>query len=195
MTVKIGLTGSIGMGKSTTAQIFRDLGVPVWDADAVVHQLYAAGGAAVAPVAATFPNAITGGTVDRAKLKDIIATDATALKRIEQIVHPLVAADRAAFLTAHQGLVVLDIPLLFETGSAAHMDVVVVVSVDASEQRRRVLARGSMTEAQFEAILAKQVPDADKRAKADYVIVTDTMDHAKQQVIKLLAEIRDRFDA
>lgn len=195
MTVKIGLTGSIGMGKSATAQIFRDLGVPVWDADATVHKLYAKGGAAVAPMQAAFPDAITDAGVDRAKLKAIITADPAALRRIEVIVHPLVAADRADFIAQTDGIVVLDIPLLFETGAAALMDVVVVVSIDAETQRARVLDRGTMSEAQFETILAKQLPDAEKRAQADYVIITDTPDHAKRQVQALLTKIRDNFDA
>lgn len=195
MTFKIGLTGSIGMGKSATAQIFRDLGVPVWDADACVHRLYAQGGAAVDPMGAAFPDAISDGAVDREKLKQIIAGDLFALKRIEAIVHPLVAADRAEFIAHSDGIVVLDIPLLFETGSAAQMDAVVVVTIDAKTQRQRVLDRGTMSEEQFETILAKQVPDSEKRAQADYIVITDTPEHARAQVEALLADIRDKHDA
>lgn len=188
--IVLGLTGSIGMGKSTTAQMFRDLGVPVWDADAAVHDLYAVGGAAVAPMADAFPDAVTDGAVDRAALKTIIARNSDALKQIEGIVHPLVAANRAAFLAgATAPLVVLDIPLLFETGADAQMDKIAVVSCPADVQRDRVLARGSMTPAQFEMILAKQMPDAEKRARADYVIDTLTLDGAAAQVAAIVAEL------
>ena len=183
MTLRLGLTGSIGMGKSTTARLFAEEGCPVWDADAAVHRLYAQGGAAVAPIGAAFPDAITDGAVDRGRLRAIIAEDARALGRIEAIVHPLVAQDRAAFVAAQDAaVVVLDIPLLFETGGADGMDAVAVVSAPPETQRARVLARGSMTEADFEAILARQVPDAEKRARADYVIITDTIEHARAQV-------------
>jgi dephospho-CoA kinase len=196
MSFVIGLTGSIGMGKSTTANLFRAAGCPVWDADAAVHRLYAAGGAAVGPMSQAFPDAVIDGAVSRDQLKSILATDPDALKRIEAIVHPLVAADRAAFLARHPDqIVVLDVPLLFETGAAANMDAVVVVSVDAAEQRRRVLDRGTMSEAQFEAILAKQLPDADKRARADFVVVTGTPDHAKTQVDAILQQIRANRNA
>ncbi len=196
MTFIIGLTGSIGMGKSSTAELFRQYGCAVWDADAAVHRLYATGGLAAEPMGTAFPDAITDGAVDRVKLKAIIAQDASALKKIEAIVHPLVAQDRADFLSNHQDeIVVLDIPLLFETGAAANMDAVVVVSVDAGTQRQRVLERGTMTEAQFETILAKQAPDAEKRAGADYVVITDTPDHAEEQVKAILAEIKGRINA
>lgn len=196
MTFVIGLTGSIGMGKSSTAELFRQEGCAVWDADAAVHRLYSKDGAAIAPMAAQFPEAIVAGSVDRAVLKEIIASNGDALRVIEQIVHPLVAEDREGFLNSHQGeIVVLDIPLLFETGAAASMDAVVVVSVDAETQRNRVLERGTMTEAQFETILAKQVPDAEKRAGADYIVTTDTPEHALAQVKSILAEIRGRIDA
>ena len=142
---------------------------------------------------AAFPHAISDGAVDRTKLKSIISQDSSALKRIETIVHPLVAADRIEFLSRHKGeIVILDIPLLFETGAAANMNVVVVVSVDADTQRRRVLERGTMTEAQFAAILAKQTPDAEKRAGADYLIITDTPEHAEEQVKTILKDIRSR---
>lgn len=196
MTFIIGLTGSIGMGKSSTADLFRQEGCAVWDADAAVHRLYSRGGAAVAPMAKAFPDAISDGEVDRTKLKAAIAKDTATLRQIEAIVHPLVAKDRSAFLTEHAGeIVVLDIPLLFETGAADHMNAVVVVSVDAETQRQRVLDRGTMTQAEFETILAKQTPDAEKRAGADYVIVTDTPEHAATQVKTVLAEIRGRMNA
>lgn len=182
------------MGKSTTAKLFAQEGCAVWDADAAVHRLYAKGGAAVSPMAEAFPGAIDNGMVSREKLKEIIAQDPTALKRIEQIVHPLLGNDRAEFVeNAKSDILVFDIPLLYETGGEARMDAVAVVSVDADTQRDRVLARGTMSEQQFEAIRAKQMPDAEKRARADYVIVTDTLDHARQQVQDVIADIRKRM--
>lgn len=196
MSFTLGLTGSIGMGKSTTARIFAEAGCDVWDADAAVHRLYAQDGAAVAPMSAAFPGAIVDGAVSREKLKEIIASEPGALKRIEAIVHPLVAQDRAGFISgARADIVVLDIPLLFETGGDARVDAVAVVSVDAETQRRRVLDRGTMTEAQFETIRAKQVPDAEKRARADYVILTDTLEHARAQVQDVIADIRGKMNA
>ncbi|MCR9125009.1 MAG: dephospho-CoA kinase [Rhodobacteraceae bacterium] len=191
MTYLLGLTGSIGMGKSTTAAMFADEGCAVWDADAAVHRLYAPGGAAVAPMQGVFPDAIENGAVSRARLKQIIADDAMALRRIEAIVHPLVAADRAAFLAdASADIVVLDIPLLFETGGQSRVDGTVCVSAPEQEQKARVLARGTMTEAQFEQIKAKQMPDADKRGLADHVVITDTPEHARAQVRAIVAGIR-----
>ncbi|QEW22877.1 Dephospho-CoA kinase [Marinibacterium anthonyi] len=196
MTFRLGLTGSIGMGKSTTAQLFADAGCAVWDADAAVHRLYAPGGAAVAPMARAFPDAIVDGAVDRGRLKAIIGADASALKRIEAIVHPLVAEDRRAFLDATTAdIAVLDIPLLFEGGGETSMDATAVVSVDAQTQRQRVLDRGTMTEAQFDHILSRQMPDAEKRARADYVIVTDTLDHARQQILDIVETIRESLNA
>ena len=196
MSFVVGLTGSIGMGKSTTAQLFADEGCPVWDADAAVHRLYAKGGLAVVPMQAVFPEAIEDGAVNRERLKAIIARDASALKRIEAVVHPLVAQDRAGFLARHPDqIVILDIPLLFETGAADQMDAVVVVSVDAAEQRRRVLGRGTMSAAQFETILAKQTPDAEKRKKADYIVLTTSPAEARRQVREILADIRGRKHA
>ncbi len=194
MTFKLGLTGSIGMGKSTTARLFAEAGCAIWDADAAVHRLYAQGGAAVEPIAAAFPTAIVDGAVSRDRLKALIADDPAALQRIERIVHPLVAADRADFLaTTDAAIVVLDIPLLFETGSDASMDATVCVTVDADTQKARVLARGTMTEAQFQAIRDKQMPDAEKRARADYIITTDTLEHAAAQVQDVLKDIQGRL--
>lgn len=188
----IGLTGSIGMGKTTTAQMFRDEGIPVWDADATVHRLYAPGGAAVAPIAALRPEAIVDGGVDRGRLKAWIAEDPGALDQIEAIVHPLVAQDRAAFLAnADSDIVVLDVPLLFENENEDLADAIVVVSAPPEVQRERVLARGLSPE-MFETILARQLPDAEKRARADFVIETTGLAHAREQVQRLLAEIRQR---
>ncbi len=194
--ILLGLTGSIGMGKTETAKMFRSLGVPVWDADAAVHALYAKGGAAVAPIGAAFPGVVVDGAVDRAALTRAIAGDAAAWKRLEQIVHPLVGAGQAAFLAdaraGGHGLVVLDIPLLFETGGERRVDYVAVVSAPADLQRARVLERPGMTAAKLDEILSKQVPDADKRARADFVVPTDQgLEHALRhvrEIVRLLAE-------
>ena len=192
MSFRLGLTGSIGMGKSTTARMFADEGCALWDADAAVHRLYAPGGAAVAPMAAAFPDAVIDGAVSRAALKEIIAADPSALGRIEQIVHPLVAADRQAFLAKTvSDIVVFDIPLLFEKSNENQMDAVVCVTAPPEVQRERVMERGTMTEAQFQAILAKQMPDAEKRARADYVIETATLEHARAQVQAVIRDIRE----
>lgn len=191
MTFSLGLTGSIGMGKSTTARLFAEAGCAVWDADAAVHRLYAPGGAAVEPMRAGFPDAIIGGGVSREALKRHIATDSGALKRIEAIVHPLVAQDRAEFRqSATADILVFDIPLLFETGGDAAMDAVVCVTAPAQVQESRVIERGTMTREQFRQIRDKQMPDAEKRARADFVVVTDTLDHARAQVQDIVAQIR-----
>lgn len=194
MTFKLGLTGSIGMGKSTTARFFAEEGCAIWDADAAVHRLYE--GAAVQPMQAAFPKAIMDGKVSRDRLKNYIAGDSTALARIEAIVHPLVARDRQDFLHGTKAdIAVLDIPLLFEGGGETAMDATVCVTIPPEIQRQRVLARGSMSEAQFETILAKQMPDAEKRKRADYIITTDTLDHARAQVKAVVKEIRERLNA
>jgi dephospho-CoA kinase len=189
----LGLTGSIGMGKSTTAAMFAEAGVPVWDADAAVHRLYAKGGAAVAPLAVAFPGALTDGTIDREKLKKLIARDPGALSRIEAIVHPLVAADRITFINretaAGARLVVLDIPLLFETGSEGNFDATLVVSAPPEDQRARVMARPGMTDKQFDRIIARQMPDAEKRARATYVIETHDLESTCRAVDDLIARI------
>lgn len=189
----LGLTGSIGMGKSTTAAMFAEEGLPVWDADAAVHRLYAVGGAAVALLEAAFPGVVVAGAVDRGALKARIAADPTALPRIEAIVHPLVAQDRAAFLQATQAdILLLDIPLLFEGSSAGLCDGVAVVSVPEALQRARVLARGTMTPEDLDRIIARQMPDAEKRARATWVIDTSTLAGARAKVRAILHEIRSR---
>ncbi len=187
------LTGSIGMGKSTTARLFAEAGAAVWDADAAVHALYAPGGAAVGPVEAAFPGTTVDGAVDRTRLAASLQNNPEGFARLEAIVHPLVRADREAFIARAEAegrpVVVLDIPLWFETGAdRTGVTAVVVASAPAEEQRRRVLARPGMTEARFEQILARQTPDADKRAGADVVIDTGQgLDHARKQVELLMA--------
>ena len=193
MTFKLGLTGSIGMGKSTTAQLFAAAGCAVWDADAAVHRLYGQGGAAVAAMQDVFPDAISDGQVSREILKKIIGKDPKALRQIEAIVHPLVAQDREEFRrTAVSDILVFDIPLLFETGSDTKMDAVACVMIDSESQQTRVMDRGTMTVEQFEHIRNKQMPIEEKTARSDYVIVTDTVDHAREQVNNILADIREK---
>ena len=191
MSYILGLTGSIGMGKSTTGRMFADLGCALWDADAAVHRMYAAGGDAVAPIRAEFPDAVGDDAVSRDVLKDIIARDPTALSRLERIVHPLVAMDRQAFLEqTTANIVVLDIPLLFEGGFDAMVDGTVCVTAPPEMQQARVLERGTMTEAQFQAILAKQMPDAEKQRRATWIVITDTVEHARAQVQDIVTTIR-----
>lgn len=187
--ILIGLTGSIGMGKSATSRMFREAGVPVYDADAAVHRLYA--NEAVEPVRAVFPQAILNGRVDRTVLSKLVLGDAAALKRLEAIVHPLVGADRLGFLakcrSSGYSACVLDVPLLFETGGDRNVDVIVVVSTNPVEQQRRVLARPDMTMEKFLAIRAKQTPDEEKRRRAHCVIDSGQgFDHAARQVRALL---------
>lgn len=172
----LGLTGSIGMGKSTTAAMFSDASVPVYDADAAVHELYAVGGAAVGPLSERFPSSVRDDAIDRAALRDIVLNDTAAMSELEQIVHPLAREAQMAFVDeareADAALVLLDIPLLYETGGNAYCDYVAVVTAPASVQRARVLARSGVTEDMLEAILAKQMPDMEKRARADFIIST-----------------------
>ena len=192
----LGLTGSIGMGKSTTAQMFVDEGCALWDADAAVHRLYAKGGAAVAPFAQAFPDAVIDDAVSRPALKEIIGRDPTALKKIETIVHPLVGQDRAEFLAnADADIVVLDIPLLFETGGDARVDATACVFTDDATQEARVMERGTMTREQFLSIKEKQLPAAEKCARATYVIETDTLEHARAQVQEIVKTIRSQHHA
>ena len=189
--IVIGLTGSIGMGKSTTAQMFKSAGIPVWDADSTVHHLYTRDADAIQAIGDICPAATVNGTVDREVLKAWIKETPNAFKQIEQIVHPLVAQDRQRFLAQSEApIVLLDVPLLFETGLAQDVDVIVVVSAPYDVQRARVLARPNMTEAQFDAIVAKQVPDAEKRARADFVIETTSLEVAEAGVQKILATLR-----
>jgi dephospho-CoA kinase len=186
----LGLTGSLGMGKSTTARFFADEGVPVLDADATVHRLYE--GDAVAPIEAAFPGVTVGGRIDRAKLAAHVIGDAAALKRLEGIVHPLYRAAEKRFLAAAEAsgaaVAVLDVPLLLETGGEARCDAVVVVTAPADLQRARAFERPGMTEEKFQALLAKQMPDAEKRARADFVVDTSLgFDSARAQVRAILA--------
>lgn len=194
MSFRLGLTGSIGMGKSTTAKLFEEAGCAVWDADAAVHRMYAKGGAAVAPIQSALPEAIQDEVVSRERLKEMIGRDASVLKMLEQIVHPLVAVDRAKFMeTTRADIVVFDIPLLFEGGGDSSMDAVVCVSVPPELQKQRVMERGTMSEDQFEQIRAKQMPNDEKCARSDYVVITDTLDHARAQVDKIVETIRGQL--
>jgi len=194
MTFRLGLTGSIGMGKSTTARMFVEAGCALWDADAAVHRLYSHGGKAVGPMADSFPEAIVDGQVSRAALRDIISADPKALEQIETIVHPLVAADRAEFIkNARADIIVFDIPLLFETGGDKGMDGVAVVFVSDEEQTARVMERGTMTMDQFLGIKAKQMPTAEKCTRADFVIETDTVEHTRAQVQHIVEHIRKQI--
>ena len=192
----IGLTGSIGMGKSETAKLFALLGIPVYDSDAAVHRLYEPGGAAVAPIADAFSGTVTDGRVDRVALSKAVGGNEAAFKRLEAIVHPLVAAEQRKFMDQVRDaeMVVQDIPLLFETGGHARMDAVVVVSAPADVQRERVLAREGMTPEKLDHILSRQMPDVEKRAKAHFVVETDKgLDHAFAQVKAVVAALKARI--
>ncbi|NGM23223.1 dephospho-CoA kinase [Roseomonas stagni] len=184
----LGLTGSIGMGKSTAARAFRRLRVPVFDADAAVHRLQAKGGAAVRPIEAAFPGTTRDGLVEREALRARVLGDPAALRVLERIVHPLVRKAERAFLAAcrRRGdrIAVLDVPLLFETKGEGRVDQVIVVSAPAATQRARVLARGGMTPERLAAILARQMPDAEKRRRADHVVRTGLSKHAAQRQIR-----------
>lgn len=194
--ILLGLTGSIGMGKSTTAEMFADEGAVVWNADDAVHQLYSRGGAAVEPVEAAFPGVVVDGAVDRALLADALGRDDAAFKQLEAIVHPLVAEGRAGELAeaAERGvkLAVLDIPLLLEGGGQSAFHAVVVVTSDAEIQAQRVMARPGMTRERFEAILERQMPDAEKRRLADFIVETDEgLEVARDQVHAIVATVLD----
>lgn len=188
----LGLTGSIGMGKSTTAKLFAEAGVPVYDADATVHQLYE--GEAVPSIEAAFPGTTAGGKVDRTKLSARVVHDPAAMRRLEEIVHPMLGASRKKFFedaeASHAPVVVLDIPLLFETGGEKRVDAVVVVTTSPELQRERVLARGTMDGQRLDAILARQLPDAEKRKRADFVVDTSCgLDPVRAQIKQILAEV------
>jgi dephospho-CoA kinase len=193
--ITIGLTGSIGMGKSTTAAMFAEEGAPVYDADAEVHKLQAKGGAAVDAIEAAFPGVVKDGAVDRQTLGERVFSHPEALNRLNGIIYPMLGSGRAAFFAAAEArgcdMVVLDIPKLFETGGEARMDAVVVVSAPEAVQRERVLARPGYSQARLDAILANQMPDAEKRARADFVIDTGQgFEHAREQVRQVIAAIR-----
>ena len=194
--IVVGLTGSIGMGKSTTAKLFAEAGAPVWSADTAVHALYAAGGPAVAPIRAAFPGAVIDGVVDRGRLSSLLQAAPEGFARLEGIVHPLVAHARTEFLErareSGRAVVVLDIPLLFETGGESLVDAVVVASAPQAVQRERVLARDGMHPEKFAAILARQVPDVEKRARAHFVVDTSAgIENARDQVGRILARLTD----
>lgn len=188
----LGLTGSIGMGKSTTAKLFTEAGVPVYDADAAVHKIYE--GEAAPAIEAAFPGTTAGGRVDRAKLSAKVVHDPAAIKELEQIVHPMLGASRKKFLDDAEAsgapVVVMDIPLLFETGGEKRVDAVVVVTTSPENQRERILARGTMTNEALDAILARQLPDAEKRKRADFVVDTSHgLDPVRERISDILAEV------
>jgi dephospho-CoA kinase len=188
----LGLTGSIGMGKSTTAKLFIEAGVPVYDADAAVHKVYE--GEAAPAIEAAFPGTTVDGKVDRARLSARVVHDQAAIKQLEQIVHPMLGASRQKFLEEAERsgapVVVMDIPLLFETGGEKRVDAVVVVSTDAVTQRERILARGTMTSEALDGILARQLPDAEKRTRADFVVDTSHgLDPVRTAIRDILAEV------
>jgi dephospho-CoA kinase len=188
----LGLTGSIGMGKSTTAKLFAEAGVPVYDADAAVHQIYE--GEAAPAIEAAFPGTTVGGKVDRARLSARVVHDPAAMKQLEQIVHPMLGASRKKFFedaeVAGVPVVVVDIPLLLETGGEKRVDAVVVVTTTPEAQRERVLARGTMDEAKLDSILARQLPDAEKRKRADFIVDTSHgLDPVRARIKDILAEV------
>ncbi len=191
----VGLTGSIGMGKSETAKMFRDAGLPVYDADAAVHALYDVGGAAVEPIGEAFPGVVKDGAIDRDALSKFVVGEGDAMKRLEAIIHPLVGKAQLDWLLEAERngatMVILDIPLLFETGGEARVDVIVVVSAPFETQKKRVLERPGMTEEKFLGILERQTPDAEKRERADYVVDTNQgLDHARAQVADVIKALK-----
>ena len=192
MSFRLGLTGSIGMGKSTTAKFFENAGCALWDADAAVHRLYAKDGKAVQQIRKAFPNVVLNGFVSRDLLKKELELTSNGFEKLEAIVHPLVAQDRETFINQSSAdILVFDIPLLFETGGDKFMDAVVCVTVDSTIQKQRVLARSTMTEKQLQSILKRQMPISEKLVKSDYVIETETLEHAEQQVGAVLKDIRE----
>lgn len=194
-TIILGLTGSIGMGKTTTAKMFAKYGIPVWEADTSVHKLYSKEGEAVELFKEKFPSSIVNNEVNRAELKKLINDDERNLKTIETLIHPLVSNDRKRFVKAAEKknipLIVLDIPLLFEKGHEKSVDYIVVVSVTKETQRKRVLKRNTMTPEMVEKILGIQMSDAEKRLKADFVIITDTLEKAEIKVLEIITKLKD----
>ena len=194
-TIVLGLTGSIGMGKTTTAKMFAKYGIPVWEADTSVHKLYSKEGEAVELFKEKFPSSIVNNEVSRAELKKLINDDERNLKTIETLIHPLVSNDRKRFVKAAEKknipLIVLDIPLLFEKGHEKSVDYIVVVSVTKETQRKRVLKRNTMTPEMVEKILKIQMSDAEKRQKADFVIITDTLEQAEIKVLEIITKLKD----
>ena len=196
MSFLLGLTGSIGMGKSTTAGFFKDAGCDVWDADAAVHRLYAKQGAAVAPLSNLFPKALIEGAISRQVLKQELQKNPDLIGQLEAIVHPLMAQDRQKFIdSAQSDILVFDIPLLFETGADVHMNAVICVTIEEKEQKKRVLERGTMSEEMFEQVKSRQWSNSQKCEKADFVILTDTLEHVHAQVENILAKLRAVKDA
>lgn len=194
--IRLGLTGSIGMGKSTTAAMFREAGVPVYDADAAVHAAYAKGGACVEPLGAAFPGVVKDGAVDREALRQAVLGKPEEMARLNGVVHPIIGTLRTSFfedaVAAGADLIVMDIPLLFETGGEKAMDAVVVVSAPPELQRQRVLEREGMSPERLDAILAQQTPDAEKRARADFVIDTSQgLEPVRKRVAEIIAIMRD----
>jgi dephospho-CoA kinase len=191
MTFRLGLTGSIGMGKSTTADLFREEGCDVWDADYAVHLMYKKGGKAVQPIKDKFPTAIVGGEVSRTELKKMLGNNPSNFNILEAIVHPLAAQSRTEFVeNATSEICIFDIPILFETGGDKNMDAVACVTIDYETQKQRVLERGTMTLAQLEQILEKQISIEEKMRRSDFIIKTDTLEHARSQVAAILNEIK-----
>lgn len=199
MPLRVALTGSIAMGKSTVSQMFRDEGIPVFDADAAVHNLYARGGRAVNAIAEQFPEAIVDGMVDRTILSRLVLNSPDAIRQLESIVHPLVHQEQARFIQeaarTRTPIVVLDIPLLFEGNRSREFDAIIVVSAPPAAQRERALARPGMTEEKFEAIVARQVTDEEKRSRADFVISTGvSLDETRLAVKKVIGELGKRAE-
>ena len=194
-TIILGLTGSIGMGKTTTAKMFGKYGIPVWEADTSVHKLYSKEGEAVELFKEKFPSSIVNNEVSRAELKKLINDDERNLKTIETLIHPLVSNDRKRFVKAAEKknipLIVLDIPLLFEKGHEKSVDYIIVVSVTKETQRKRVLKRNTITPEMVEKILGIQMTDAEKRLKADFVIITDTLEKAEIKVLEIITKLKD----
>ncbi|WP_291843748.1 dephospho-CoA kinase [Maricaulis sp.] len=195
--LRVGLTGSIGMGKSATAQILRDAGIPVFDSDAAVHALYAPGGAAVEPVGRAFPGVVIDGAIDRARLSELLKADPDGFETLEEIVHPLVSEAREAFVSEHEAaghtILVFDVPLLFETGGEKRVDAVIVVHAPEEIRRARVMQRPGMTEEKLNAIIARQLDDSIKLQRADHVVETSGgIEDARRQVADIITALKRR---